>query len=839
MVCDKQLSDEEPLLEGSVVNHGSPYRRIVNSLRMKRAIPTISTLLYVLLGHAQLVINEVCSKNLTTITDAFGDSPDWVKLRNTGTSPIQLGDFFLSDDEALPDAWALPNVVLAPDEQFLLFHGEANVDGLHFPFKIDQLGEQLLLSDAAGMTVDVMDVPTLRADHSYGRPLDGGTPLFVFAQPTPGNLNSTLGYIDYATAPELDRSPGFHSSALNVQVSGCAECEVHFTSDGRVPDATSAIASGAIAIENTTTLKAIAYRPQYLASNVTSSTYLINSATELPVVALSTHPDSLFDEELGLYMFGPEADTVYPHRGANFWDERGLEVRFEYFDEQGVRRIDQDVELRIHGGRASRNKPQRPLRLTAREEMGDDRIRYPFFPEKPELDTFKRIILRNSGSDWCQANYRDGFFHQTALHAGLDIDVLAFKPSVVYINGEYWGIMNIRERVDEDYLASNHDADTDSLLLMNEENWPVQGDSIHFDLLQRYIRERDMADDAHYAHVDSVLDVQSFVDYFALEMFSGNSDWPSNNLKYWKPSIHTGKWRYLMYDMDATMAAAPWLPNDFDMFYWVHVHREGTIHAEIYQSLMERPEFRRQFLNRLADLMNTCLTPEALLTENDRIRNTIRDEVPRHFQRWYADLATWHAQTGTVIPDWARVRGDFMREDVLERYDLPNTAALQFDVFPPGAATLQVNTIAPELPFKGIYFNGNDIDVSVTPAPGFSFDHWGYSAEPASRDPNMAIRRSFAQDGDMTAYFVKDGEPLVAFPNPATNVVDLSISSAVEGTTEITVTDALDRALSSSVQTIGAGVNRITLDIGPYAAGVLHVETRSNGDVRRTRIVKQ
>lgn len=806
---------------------------------MERAIPTILALLCVLLGQAQLVINEVCSKNLTTVADAFGDSPDWVEVRNTGASPIALANYFLSDDEAVPNAWALPNFVLGSGEHLLLFHGDVNVDGLHFPFKIDQHGERLLLSDAVGMPVDVMDVPVLRADHSCGLSIDGGAPLYIFAQPTPGTANSSLGYIGYAPAPELDRSPGFHNNPLSVQVSGCTECMVHFTVDGRLPDMNSASVSGAIAINNTTTLKAIAYRPQHLPSDVTSATYFINSATDLPVVALSTHPDSLFDEEIGLYMLGPEADTVYPYWGANFWDERGVAVRFEYFDEQGVRRIDQDVELRIHGGRASRNKPQRPLRLTARDELGDDRIRYPFFPEKPELDAFKRIILRNSGSDWCQAHYRDGFFHQTALHAGLDIDVLAFKPSVVYINGEYWGILNIRERVDEDHLASNHDVDPDSLLLMNEENWPIQGDSIHFDLLQRYIRDHDMADDAHFAYVDSLLDIASLVDYFALEMFSGNSDWPSNNLKFWKPSVDTGKWRYLMYDMDATMNPVSYLPNDFDMFYWVHVHREGMMHAEIYQSLIQRPEFRRYFLNRLADLMNTCLSTEALLRENERIRSTIKDEIPRHFARWNNDPATWNEQVYDVIPLWAELRAGYMREDVLTWYELPNTAELRFSVFPPEAGTMRVNTLTPELPFKGIYFNGNDIDVSVSPAPGFSFDHWGYSAEPDSPDQNMAVRRSFAQDGDMIAYFVKDDEPLVAFPNPATSVVDLSISNAVEGTTNVTVTDALGRALGTTVHATSAGVNRITLDLGPYAAGVLQVETRTNGEVRRTRLVKQ
>ncbi|HRH70029.1 MAG TPA: CotH kinase family protein [Flavobacteriales bacterium] len=805
---------------------------------MKRAIPILPALFFGSFGQAQLVINEVCSKNLNTITDAFGNRPDWVEVRNTGTSPIALADYFLSDDDAAPEAWALPDMDLAPGEVVVLFHGDANLDGLHFPFKIDQLGESLLLSAIGGNTVDVLNVPTLRADHSYGRSPDGGNAGFIFAGPTPGNPDNGPGYIGYTQEPELDRPPGSHNGPLNVQVSGCAECQVHFTVDGRVPDATAANVTSAIVIQNTTVLKAIAYRPDHLPSEVTSSTYLINSATDLPIVALSTHPDSLFDDELGLYMLGADADTVYPHWGANFWDERGVDVRFEYFDEQGVRRIDQDVELRIHGGRASRNKPQRPLRLTARDELGEDRIRYLFFPEKPELDAFKRIILRNAGSDWCQAHYRDGFFHQTALHAGLDIDVLAFKPSAVYINGEYWGIMNIRERVDEDYLASNHGVDEDRLLLMNEENWPIQGDSLHFDSLQRFIRTHDMADDAHFLHVDSLLDLHSFMDYFALEMFSGNSDWPSNNVKYWKPAIQSGKWRYLMYDMDATMAAASWLPNDFDMFYWLHVHREGTIHAEIYQSLIQRPEFRRQFLNRLADLMNTCLGPEELLAENERMRNVIREEVPRHYHRWSADPATWHTQTGSVIPDWARARSDHMREDVLEWYDLPNIAALHFDVFPSGAGRLRVNSITPAVPFDGIYFNGNDIDVSVEAAPGFTFSHWSYSAEPGVDLNSVELHRSFAGDGDLVAHFAKTGAAIYAVPNPTADRCDVSYEAKSSGPVEISIWDAQGRSVRSWRSILVTGVNRLPVDLSAEAAGLFELRIDENGHHSAIRLMK-
>lgn len=796
------------------------------------------TLLFVLLqavAPAQLVVNEACSKNLDLILDAFGATSDWVELHNSGSEPIHLAGYYLSDDPLRPHQWPLPDRPLGAGEHLVLFHGPDNSDGLHFPFKLDAAGETVLLSNPSISTIEMLHVPALQPNHSAG--FDAAGSVRIFAAPTPGGSNTTTAYTGYAPTPQFTVQPGFKTAPLHVGITGCQECTVRLTTDGRDPDATSTVHTGSIHLTTGTVLKARAHRDGHLPSPVAVGTYLINAPTSLPVVSLSTHPDSLFHDSLGLYAHGPANDTIYPHWGANFWDERGIDVRFEYFDERGFRRLDQDVELRIHGGRSSRTKPQRPLRLTARDRYGSDRMRHGFFPEKPRLESFKRLVLRNAGSDWCQAHYRDAFFHQVALHAGLNIDVLAYRPSAVYVNGAYWGIMNIRERVDKDYLALNHDLDAEELLIMDEENHVIQGDSLHFDSLHKFIRSHDMAVDAHFAVADSLMDLKSLVDYFALEMFAGNTDWPSNNLKYWKPSVHSGKWRYVMYDLDATMSAAPWIPNDIDMFHWVLVHRKGFIHAEIFISLMERPEFRRAFLNRLADLMNTCLSSEALLQENSRIRDRIADDIPRHFQRWGHDVSTWHEQTGNVLPMWMELRAGYMREDVLQRYGFANTAQLRFDMFPREAGTLRVNTLVPKPPFDGIYFNGNDIDVSVEPLPGFRFSHWSYTAEPnAMRSAHL--RRSFPIDGTLTAHFAKTDASFYAFPNPTTANAELSYEASTAGEIDMSLWDIQGRLLHERRIMATEGVNRIQLDLTPYAAGAMEARIVQNGIRRTARVMK-
>ncbi len=748
---------------------------------------------------------------------------------------MDLSGYFLSDDRDTPLKWALPPESLPPDGYLLLFADDDNGDGHHFNFKLSQEGGTIWLGTSSSVFVDSLTLPYLRADHSFGRTAEG--PRY-FSQPTPGAPNNSTAYQGYAQQPSFDRFAGFHAQGVDVNIPIDDGLTVRYTLNGAEPDASSAVVAGSLHITASATLKARSWGDGLIPSLTTAATYLIGEHTDLPVISLSMHPDSMFDDTLGLYELGPDADTVYPYWGANFWDERGIAVRFEYFDEAGIRQLDQDVELRIHGGRASRNKPQRPLRLTARDEFGDDLIRYPFFPERPGVQVFKRIILRNSGADWCLAHYRDGLFHQVSLHNGLDIDELGFKPSIVFINGQYWGIHNIRERIDEDHLAINYGADRDDLLLMEEENLSIQGDTMHFHDLKEYIHTHDLNDAANWAHVDSLLDVPSFIDYFALEMFAGNADWPSNNLKYWKPSITEGKWRYLMYDMDATMNVVGWIPLDFDMFYWVLVHRTGFVHAEIFRSLMTRDEFKRGFINRLADLMNTSLSSERFNAESERIKNTIRNEVDRHYQRWGTPPGLWHEHADVIIPAFAEQRPDIMRQDVSDQYLFPNTATLRFEVFPPESGGIHINTIEPEVPFTGVYFNGNDIDVTALPANGFTFDHWTYSEEEQARPVDLHLRRSFASNGILTAWFALPDRSLTAFPNPCGDAVDVSVQGRGTGNTELLIWDAQGRLVHRSDHATGTGVNGIRLDLPTVAPGAYTLEARIDGEQRKLRLIK-
>lgn len=786
---------------------------------------------------AQLVISEVCSKNDRVLMDPFGHYPDWIELFNSSTEGIDLGQYHLSDRANHLNKWQLPSEELAPGAYLVLFSEGSSTGPHYFNFRLSQAGEGLFLSQA-GDVVQSMEIPWMRADHSVGMGIDIGSGPYFYAEPTPGAANTTATYSGYAASPFSNVPPGLHPVSTVVQLNSTGPATVRYTVDGRDPDESAPVFSAGIVLDSSMVIKAVAYRPGWLRSEYFVGTYLVNEQTDLPIVSLSTHPDSLFSWEHGIYVLGPNADPEYPHYGANYWEERYVPTHFEFFDERQRLVFTQRVDLSIHGGRASRNMPQRPLRLTARKAYGPEEMEYRFFPERPHIERFKRLVLRNSGADFCLSEMRDGLFHQVSLHNNLDIDELAFRPALVFINGRYWGLMNIRERIDEDHLHHNYGADRDDLLLMEEENISIQGDAIHFHELKEFIIGNDMNDPVHFAYVAEQFDLESFKDYFALEIHAGNADWPSNNLKYWKPSITEGKWRYLLYDLDATMGAAGWIPLDFDMFYWILEHRAGYIHAEIYRSLMRNDEFRRTFLNRLADLLNTALASDPFAEEAADIRERIKPEIERHFDRWGCNLWYWHNQAEEIIPQFALERPDHVRNDVLQWYELPNTAEIRIKVFPAGAGRIHLNSLQPDLPFTGTYFNGNAIDLAAIAEPGFTFDHWEYSDEPEIKTTVPTIQRSFARSGEITAYFRDGSASLHAFPNPFTESTTISVIGTQMGTANVSVFDAQGRLVHRLDRSVGAGVNAIELSLPSLSAGIYQVVAQVGGGTSHTAILK-
>jgi hypothetical protein len=783
------------------------------------------------LVHAQVVINEVCSRNYSVLADAFGEYPDWIELHNESAQPYDLGGHFLSDRPDDLAKWQFPAMTIPAGGYLVLFAGEG-VD--RFNFNISGDGELVYLSDPSLQPIDVLVAPELHNDHSYGR-TNGG--MRYFGDPTPGGINSTDAFLGYAPQPFIHPNSGVYTDPVEVEItSSLPSGQIVYTLDGRDPSETSAIYTEPIGIIAVTAVKAMVIADGLLPSRIVTSTFIL-AEHDLPVISLSTHPDSLFHEELGIYVMGPNADTVHPFHGANFWERRDIPVYFEYF-ENGMREVAQQVDLRIHGGSAARTKPQKPFRLIARDKYGSDRITHSFFDD-PQTTEFKRLVLRNSGGDFCLAHFRDGLFHEMVRHHDLDVDVLGYSPAVAYINGEYWGILNLRERIDTDHLSIKYGIPEDEILLMQEEvDRSIQGDTVHFDQLREYIFTHDLNDPQHFQHVEMLLDMPSLIDYFVMEMYAGNVDWPANNVRFWKPSITEGKWRYLLYDLDATMEAAGYIPMNIDMFHWVFTHWADHTHSEILRSLLKNDEFKRGFVNRFADLMNTMFLPDSFQREVDIISDRIREEIPAHFDRWDQWLPAWNEHVEGRIATFAKVRPGFVRGHIDQHFQFQGAVDLTFDVFPAGSGEIHLNTIDPKLPFNGIYFNGNAIDLSVTPSAGHVFDHWEYSGDPSWYHGDPTLRRNFPKNGKITAVMHQSTDELIFWPNPTSGEVVFSFNNDREAQARITITDAAGRIVWETTRTMNEGTVVTQADLRDEADGLYVVAIEMPGRRVHSRFLK-
>lgn len=801
---------------------------------MGRAHCTIPLLAMLpLVGSGQLVITEVCPRNHQVVTSPTGDHPDWVEVYNGGAQPVQLDAYFLSDRDDGPFHWQLPAQQLAPGAYLVLLAEDGTDDPGRFTFSLAGDGETVYLHDADGALVSFLAFPELHADHSYGPNANGEPGIFI--APTPGMANTTPSAPAYAQRPQFTLPPGHQPAYGSVALFSPEPATIHYTTDGADPSAASPVFQAAFPVGSTRVVKAMAEVPGTWPSAISTATYLVDVAADLPVVSLAVHPDSMFHPDLGIYSLGPNASPDYPYYGANFWSDNDITADLQYFERTGELKVDQRVDLRIHGGTRSRTMPQRPLRLTARKSHGNSTIDHAFFAEKPGLYQHKRLVLRNSGADFCLSQLRDGVFHQTALHQGLNVDVLGYRECVVFINGQYWGLMDIRERIDADHLEHNYGADPGELLLMEEENGPIEGDSAHFGELQRFIRANDMNDPANFAYVEGQLDLASFKDYFALEIFAGNADWPGNNLKYWKPSPTQGKWRYLLYDLDATMNIYGWIPMSYDEFWEILVHRAGYIHSEVFRSLLGNTEFKRTFINRLADLLNTTFSQPRFQYEVDRIVEEIGPEIPRHFERWGAPVGQWEDHALGRVPTFAEERPDHVRGHIMGTFPPLQAVVLHVEARPPGAGAVVINTITPELPFTGTYFHFNPIDLRAAPREGYRFSHWSCSACPGlGMEP--AVRHDFAVPGNITAHFLPLNDRIHLYPNPTADAVRVDWGGWPMGPVRLRLVDALGQVVVDQEVEITPAAPDHELHLAGLANGVYTLQVRSGDTVRHGSI---
>ncbi|MFT4623140.1 MAG: hypothetical protein ACI8PZ_001796 [Myxococcota bacterium] len=608
--------------------------------------------------------------------------------------------------------------------------GEAS---LHASFKLSMNGEPVTLSAPDGCVVDRVDASGLRGDESIGRSPDGGW-LGVFMDPTPGATNDTEWRPGFSEPPVLSPPPGFYPEHTPILVQTSDRLlPIRYTLDGAVPTEGSPVVFGFLDTvpHAARVVRARTFAPGLWPSRVTTGTYIAQEPRDIAAVSLAVEPDDLWDPADGIYI--------------DYWARSERDVHVELFDPDGPG-FALDAGIAIHGG-ASRQFEQKTLRLLMRGGYGTSELDYPLF-EDTDREAFKSLLLRNGGHDWLGAGWAythsGGMMRDVLLHKfveTIDIDHQASRPVVTFLNGEPWGVYNLRERIDTDFIEAYHGA-TD-IDLLEWADTALEGDNAHWVAFMDTLRTIDRSSPEAWAHVDANLDVAEVANYNIAQIFADNWDWPGNNKKWWRPREPGGKYRFLLYDTDFGLGLwGGWVGNDTLAFALDPAGPDWPNppwSTELLRLLLEVPRFEQTFANRYADMLNTVFSSEQTLAVFDA-RVAEREAVMHEqFDRWgeFDDDISYYAipedgwETALVgIEAWLVERPGYAFGHVVDNLGLDGTFELTLDADPPEGGHFALSAVTVEDGFSGTYFLGIPVRVEAVPSPGWTFVGWSGGLPP-------------------------------------------------------------------------------------------------------------
>jgi len=660
-------------------------------------------------------------------------------ILQSGTNVLAIqvhNEQLYSSDLSLIPLFTLEMTAIPPNPRgaspHLLFPESAR---LHTNFKINTNGETLVLSNPLGEVLDRFEFGYIPPDISLGRQPDGNSSWYYFNDPSPAASNQSQGYQNFAPEPQFSQPGGFYEAPFLLELSSSsAEYVIHYTLDGSNPTDSSAIYSEPIYIDSTVVVRARTCGVSMLPGNIVTHTYFMDAHFSIPVISLSTDPENFWDDDIGIYVFGNDADTInYPYWGSNFWEDWERPLHIEYFEADGQLGFSIDAGVQIFGS-WSRLYPQKSLAIFARGKYGYEAIEYQIFKDKP-ISEFQAIVLRNSGQDWGRTFFRDAMA-QSLVQETTDVEIQAYQPAMVFINGEIWGIHNVREKMNEHYLASNRGVDPDNLDFIERDTMVIQGDTHHYANLLNYVASNDMSNSSNYEYVKTQMDVDNFINYTISLLYFANPDWPWNNVKCWREKTATGKWRWLLFDLDYCFHGGHLGPeaNTFE-----EMRNQNTGTTLLFFKLLENDVHRNLVINRFADFFNYTFSPSRILQIINQFQAGIEPVMPFHIDRWkYTFEGPWwlgksinsmdewysHIQ---VVNDFAERRADFMRQYIVDEFKLwdGGMGTITMNVSPPQSGTIKINSlIIEEFPWSGIYFGDVPIELMAIPESGYKFSGW-------------------------------------------------------------------------------------------------------------------
>ncbi len=690
-------------------------------------------------GIESLLITEICPVNEQVVVDEYGEYADWIEIYNSGSTDVNLSGIYITDDPSniLKHKIATTDLVVPSGQYFLLWADDtSNKGNKHLPFSISENEKIILYSPAYGI-IDSISVKNAIKNVSLGKTsLSKNADIVLYTTPTPGDTNKTEYFKGITGTPVFNINGGFYNSnkSVSLQYTG-SDYSIYYTTNSHDPvpsEPGTYVYTGPIDVKSTTVIRARCYQTGYLPGNIVSNTYFINTSYSLPVLSMVTDPDNLFGIT-GIY------DNYYAE--GREWERF---AQHQYF-ENGKLVFDVNSGIRIQGG-TSVFMDKKSFRLHFRKEYGNEQFEYPLF-HNSDLKSTKNIVLKAGYDDDLQMEtgtlVRDAL--STELWRKMGHLSSGSEWAVLTINGQFWGIYNIRQSIDEDFLINHLDNENFDMIRFQ----PYQADLKHgtweeWDHLFSFVSNQGFFSNTSYESINKIMDLDMFIDLMAFVHCSNYRTWVWGASCY-KEKNATSKWKWLIWDTDRAYTDYYW-----DGFYAYNDHPQydrGWPNIIPYK-LTENRLIRNELINKTADLLNSMFVPANAIDVLDSIKNIIAPEIENEQSRWNSYI-DWDYNVYTV-EEFLELRPDIVRQQISDYFGLFKTYQLTLKIN--GKGKIKLNSLVINSPtWMGTYYESVPLKMEAMPAAGYLFDGW------SNGNTNTRINNfNASSNSTLTANFIPD-----------------------------------------------------------------------------------
>jgi hypothetical protein len=684
----------------------------------------------------------------------------------------------------------------------------------HTNFKISSTGETIKLYNPSGTVVSALNVNCGPGyDISVGHFLDGSGTLKRFSSPTPGvSNNNSIPSDGYAAAPVFSITSGIYTSPISVSITDLNNptATIYYTLDGSDPNENSTLWNGTpIYIFQSKILRARSYVNGLIPSTISSSSYLFNVHHTTPIISVISDPQNLF---------GP----------SGMFDNPSLDLlknaSIDYFDSTLNHNLlfSRRAGIIMDGGWGSRGLPQRPFRIKFDDGvLGQGPISGFIIPERTNRNQYSDFMLRNGSNQYLILPHKDAA--QTKMMGdGTNNYYSAWRPASVYINGEYWGLYELREKFNTEMFEIYDGAIENTIEILGSSAQygfqlrAIEGDVQNFYNSYNLFSQINPLDTNFWTQADQYFDMIYYNDYIIGELWMNNADWGFNynNLKIYRSNATNYSWRYILMDLEYGLLPNP--SNDFSCGYdllgqlinWPSTD-PGNPHFNIFWKGLQNDRFKNYFINRFADQMNTVYVPSRLLAiENDMFNRTVT-EMANEYERW-GDPNNVQAQVDAfyqyhlIFQEDLVCRPENMRNHIQTNFNLPQQVNVQLNVYPQNAGKIEISTITPNIyPWNGIYFDGVPIQLEAQAESGYQFSHWEANGLISDTTNAVFLDTLTENSVNFTAHFMSTegwveipNSSIIVYPNPTKDLLYLKgLAENMNG--EITVHNALGQLMLS------------------------------------------